>query len=39
MIFKIFFFKKKSFIARATVGFQINLFTYKLNSQNKKLYI
>ena len=33
----IFFFK--SFIARAIVGFQINLSTYKSNSQNKKLYI
>ena len=31
--------KKKSFIARDTVGFQINLSTYKLNFQNKKLYI
>ena len=30
-----FFFFKKGFIS---VGFQINLFTYKLNSHNKKLY-
>ena len=31
--------KKKNFIACAIVDFQINLSTYKLNSQNKKLYI
>ena len=31
--------KKKSFITHAVVDFQINLSTYKLNSQNKKLYI
>ena len=38
MVFKIFFLKK-SFITHATVGFQINFSTYKLNFQNKKLYI
>ena len=31
--------KKKKFVARSTVDFQITLFTYKLNSQNKKNYI
>ena len=32
--------KKKKFVARSTVDFQITLSTYKLNSQKKKkLYI
>ena len=31
--------KKKNFVVHSMVDFQITLSTYKLNSQNKKIYI